>query len=75
MVTTKEQAVRIQTARLKAGKRGYAKAVCRYLKREAAKNGNSLGMQFQHFPAQAIRARGKNQSPGETEGSPHPTNV
>jgi len=55
MVTTHAQAVRIQKARHKAGKVGFAKAVARYIKNTAKADGEIVNLAFASFPAPVIR--------------------
>ena len=59
MVTTHKQAVRIQTARFKAGKVGFAKAVARYIKRTAKAEAVHINLAFLAFPAQVVRKSAK----------------
>lgn len=54
MITSHQQAVRVQTARHSAGKRGFAKAVARYIKRTAKASGDNLNLAFKKFPAGVI---------------------
>lgn len=56
MITTHEQAVRIQRARSAAGKIGFAKAVQRYIKRTAIAQNEHVNLAFLSFPVQVVRA-------------------
>jgi hypothetical protein len=59
MVTTHQQAVRIQKARHEAHKVGFAKAVARYIKRTAKAEARHINLAFLEFPAQVNRKKAK----------------